>query len=87
MLRQQVHNRLSDLGPAWVQGKPAGSWVTLLLEQIEEMQDYYARYLSQMMLAGIIPLLVLILLASAPLIPLFMAMVGMGAADANRRNF
>lgn len=29
----------------------------------------------------------LILLGTAPLIPLFMAMVGMGAADANRRNF
>lgn len=98
-LRRQVLNRLSELGPAWIQGKPAGSWATLLLEQIEEMQDYYARYLPQMMLAGIIPLLVLILLfpvnwaaslillATAPLIPLFMAMVGMGAADANRRNF
>ena len=89
-LRRQVLNRLSDLGPAWIQCKPAGSWATLLLEQIEEMQDYYARYLPQMMLAGIIPLLVLILLfpvnwaaslillATAPLIPLFMAMVGMG---------
>ncbi|WP_062743885.1 heme ABC transporter permease/ATP-binding protein CydD [Erwinia persicina] len=98
-LRSQVLDRLSDLGPAWIQGKPAGSWATLLLEQIEEMQDYYARYLPQMMLAGVIPLLVLILLfpvnwaaslillATAPLIPLFMAMVGMGAADANRRNF
>ncbi|MEJ5062721.1 cysteine/glutathione ABC transporter permease/ATP-binding protein CydD [Erwinia sp. MYb375] len=98
-LRRQVLNRLSELGPAWIQGKPAGSWATLLLEQIEEMQDYYARYLPQMLLAGIIPLLVLILLfpvnwaaslillATAPLIPLFMAMVGMGAADANRRNF
>jgi ATP-binding cassette subfamily C protein CydD len=29
----------------------------------------------------------LILLGTAPLIPMFMAMVGMGAADANRRNF
>jgi len=98
-LRSQVLDRLSDLGPAWIQGKPAGSWATLLLEQIEEMQDYYARYLPQMMQAGVIPLLVLILLfpvnwaaslillATAPLIPLFMAMVGMGAADANRRNF
>ncbi|QUG76479.1 cysteine/glutathione ABC transporter permease/ATP-binding protein CydD [Erwinia sp. E602] len=97
--RARVLDRLAALGPAWIQGKPAGSWATLLLEQIEEMQDYYARYLPQMMLAGIIPLLVLlvlfpvnwaaslILLATAPLIPLFMAMVGMGAADANRRNF
>lgn len=98
-LRQQVLNRLDELGPAWIQGKPAGSWATLLLEQIEEMQEYYARYLPQMSLAVFIPLAILIaifpinwaagliLLVTAPLIPLFMAMVGMGAADANRRNF
>jgi len=98
-LRQRVLDRLTELGPAWIQGKPAGSWATLLLEQIEEMQDYYSRYLPQMTLAGVIPIMILILLfpinwasalillATAPLIPLFMAMVGMGAADANRRNF
>lgn len=98
-LRQQVLDRLNALGPAWIQGKPAGSWATLLLEQIEEMQEYYARYLPQMSLAVFVPLAILIaifpinwvagliLLVTAPLIPLFMAMVGMGAADANRRNF
>ena len=80
-------------------GKPAGSWATLILEQIDDMHDYYARYLPQMTLAACVPLLIvitifpinwaaaLILLGTAPLIPLFMALVGMGAADANRRNF
>ncbi|BAN95805.1 cysteine ABC transporter permease/ATP-binding protein CydD [Plautia stali symbiont] len=99
VLRQQVLDRLNALGPAWIQGKPAGSWATLLLEQIEEMQEYYVRYLPQMSLAVFVPCTILIaifpinwaagliLLATAPLIPLFMALVGMGAADANRRNF
>ncbi|MEM6159832.1 cysteine/glutathione ABC transporter permease/ATP-binding protein CydD [Erwinia sp. P6884] len=98
-LRRTVLDRLNALGPAWIQGKPAGSWATLLLEQVEDMQDYYARYQPQMMLAAFIPGLILltlfpvnwaaalILLVTAPLIPLFMALVGMGAADANRRNF
>lgn len=98
-IRQQVLERLEQLGPAWVQGKPAGSWATIILEQIEDMQEYYSRYLPQMYLAVLIPLLILIaifpvnwaagliLLTTAPLIPLFMALVGMGAADANRRNF
>ncbi|QOL14435.1 heme ABC transporter permease/ATP-binding protein CydD [Dickeya dianthicola] len=98
-IRQQVLDRLQQLGPAWIQGKPAGSWATLILEQVDDMHDYYARYLPQMYLAVLIPVLILIivfavnwaagviLLATAPLIPLFMAMVGMGAADANRRNF
>lgn len=98
-MRKLVLDRLEKLGPAWIQGKPAGSWASIILEQIEDMQDYYARYLPQIALAGIIPLLILvsifpinwaagmILLVTAPLIPVFMALVGMGAADANRRNF
>ncbi|WP_029592379.1 heme ABC transporter permease/ATP-binding protein CydD [Franconibacter pulveris] len=98
-IRSLVLDRLQQAGPAWIQGKPAGSWATLILEQVEDMHDFYARYLPQMALAASVPLLIvlaifpsnwaaaLILLATAPLIPLFMAMVGMGAADANRRNF
>lgn len=98
-IRRQVLDRLQEAGPAWIQGKPAGSWATLILEQIDDMHDYYARYLPQMALAVFVPLLIviaifpvnwmaaLILMGTAPLIPLFMALVGMGAADANRRNF
>ena len=98
-IRRMVLDRLQQAGPAWIQGKPAGSWATLILEQIDDMHDYYARYLPQMALAASVPLLIvitifpsnwaaaLILLFTAPLIPIFMAMVGMGAADANRRNF
>ncbi|MGL4723634.1 MAG: heme ABC transporter permease/ATP-binding protein CydD [Scandinavium sp.] len=98
-IRKTVLDRLQQAGPAWIQGKPAGSWATLILEQIDDMHDYYARYLPQMALAASVPLLIvlaifpsnwaaaLILLCTAPLIPLFMALVGMGAADANRRNF
>ncbi|CDM90703.1 heme ABC transporter permease/ATP-binding protein CydD [Xenorhabdus bovienii] len=103
VVRQQIRSivldKLAQLGPVWVKGKPAGSWATIILEQIEDMQDFYSRYLPQMALATIIPLLILmtifpvnwaaglILLVTAPLIPLFMSLVGLGAADANRRNF
>ncbi|TDB62580.1 heme ABC transporter permease/ATP-binding protein CydD [Photorhabdus khanii] len=98
-IRAMVLDKLEQLGPVWVKGKPAGSWATIILEQIEDMQDYYSRYLPQMYLAVMIPILILItlfpvnwaaaliLFATAPLIPLFMALVGLGAADANRRNF
>lgn len=98
-IRRQVLNRLHQAGPAWIQCKPVGSWATLVLEQIEDMHDYYARYLPQMSLAIMVPLLIilaifpinwavaLILLGTAPLIPIFRSLVGMGAADANRRKF
>ncbi|WP_338803170.1 cysteine/glutathione ABC transporter permease/ATP-binding protein CydD [Xenorhabdus griffiniae] len=103
VVRQQIRNmvldKLEQLGPMWVKGKPAGSWATIILEQIEDMQDFYSRYLPQIALATMIPILILvtvfpinwaaglILFVTAPLIPLFMALVGLGAADANRRNF
>ncbi|SFN60472.1 heme ABC transporter permease/ATP-binding protein CydD [Xenorhabdus japonica] len=103
VVRQQIRNmvldKLEQLGPLWVKGKPAGSWATIILEQIEDMQDFYSRYLPQITLAMMIPILILItvfpinwvagliLFVTAPLIPLFMALVGLGAADANQRNF
>ncbi|MDX7714212.1 cysteine/glutathione ABC transporter permease/ATP-binding protein CydD [Aeromonas caviae] len=98
-IRELVLTRLARLGPAYIQRRPAGSWASLLLEQIEEMQDFFSRYLPQMAIAVFIPLVILvsvfpvnwaaglILLGTAPLIPLFMILVGVGAADANRRNF
>ncbi|MGS0681563.1 heme ABC transporter permease/ATP-binding protein CydD [Shewanella sp. 125m-7] len=98
-MRAAVLDKLALLGPAFIKGKPAGSWASIVLEQVEDLQDFYARYLPQIVLAGFIPLIILvavfpinwaaglILLATAPLIPMFMILVGMGAADANRKNF
>ena len=98
-IRELVLTRLARLGPAYIQRRPAGSWASLLLEQIEDMQEFFSRYLPQMAIAVFIPLVILvavfpvnwaagiILLGTAPLIPLFMILVGVGAADANRRNF
>ncbi|MBB1437309.1 cysteine/glutathione ABC transporter permease/ATP-binding protein CydD [Shewanella sp. SG41-4] len=97
-IRQAVLKKLVALGPVFIKGKPAGAWATLVFEQVEDLHDFYAKYLPQMMLAGFIPLLILacvfplnwaagiILMTTAPLIPLFMILVGMGAADANRKN-
>ncbi|MEC4728053.1 cysteine/glutathione ABC transporter permease/ATP-binding protein CydD [Shewanella sp. D64] len=98
-IRSLVLDKLNELGPAFVKGKPVGSWASIVLEQVEDLHDFYARYLPQVLLAGFIPLTILvvvfpinwaagvILLATAPLIPMFMVLVGMGAADANRKNF
>lgn len=98
-VRKSLIEYFTRMGPAGLQHKNAGSWSSLLVEQIDNLHDYYSRYLPQMRLAATTPILILvavfycnwaaglILLLTAPLIPLFMALVGMGAADANRRNF
>lgn len=98
-IRAKVLDMLERLGPAWIQGRPAGSWSSMLLEQIEHLHDFYAHYLPQMYLAVLVPILILIviffinwiacliLFFTAPLIVLFMVLIGTGAAEANRRNF
>ncbi|CAK2392529.1 glutathione/L-cysteine ABC exporter subunit CydD [Vibrio crassostreae] len=98
-IRQLILDKLRELGPAYIKGKPAGTWATLLLEQVEDMQDFFSRYLPQMSLSVMIPFIFLVVvfpvnwaaglifLITAPLVPMFMALVGMKAADANRKNF
>ena len=98
-IRRQILEKLRELGPAYIKGKPAGAWATLLLEQVEEMHDFFAKYLPQMSLSVLIPFVILavvfpvnwaaglIFLITAPLVPMFMAFVGLRAAEANKKNF
>ncbi|WP_343291320.1 heme ABC transporter permease/ATP-binding protein CydD [Vibrio harveyi] len=98
-IRQLILDKVHQLGPAYIKGKPAGSWATLILEQVEDMQDFFSRYLPQMSLSVLVPFIILVVvfpinwaaglifLVTAPLVPMFMALVGMKAADANRKNF
>ncbi|MGL4379714.1 MAG: heme ABC transporter permease/ATP-binding protein CydD [Vibrio sp.] len=98
-IRQLILDKLRELGPAYIKGKPAGAWASLLLEQVEELHDFFARYLPQMALAVLVPLVILVVvlpvnwaaglifLITAPLVPLFMALVGIKAAEASRKNF
>lgn len=69
------------------------------LEDVDAFEGYLARYWPQQYLALLAPLLILLavfsmdwlaallLLVSAPLIPLFMALVGLGAEQLNQRHF
>lgn len=98
-IRRTLLDTLTERGPAELQRRPAGSWASLLHEQVENLHDYYARYWPQTRLCLVQPLLILlvifpvnwaaglILLGTAPLIPIFMILTGIGAAEANRRNF
>ncbi|OCG02311.1 heme ABC transporter permease/ATP-binding protein CydD [Gilliamella sp. wkB112] len=98
-IRHQLINQLEFLGPSALNQSTIGAWSTLLIEQVDNLQNFYAHYLPQMRLASMVPILIciailpfnwtaaLILLCTAPLIPIFMILVGMGAADINRRHF
>ena len=72
---------------------------SLVGEPLQALGPYFSRFRPQLLLAVAQPLIILIvvfsldwiaglfLLASAPLIPLFMALVGMGAERVNQQHF
>ncbi|WP_419834590.1 heme ABC transporter permease/ATP-binding protein CydD [Endozoicomonas atrinae] len=98
-VRKLLLDKLRRLGPLVIGERPAGSWSAIAVEQVEELQEFIAKYLPQMALAVMIPAIMLVVafpqswvvgiifLGTAPLIPVFMILVGMKAAEANRKNF
>jgi ATP-binding cassette subfamily C protein CydD len=90
-VRETLLDTLYRLGPAWRERQQAGSLSTALLEQVEALDGYFARYRPQQWFAVLTPLMIVatlapsswaaagILLLTAPLIPVFMILVGWGA--------
>ena len=102
-IRRQVRSTLmahiTRLGPAYVNSRNTGALASTVMEQVEGLHGFFAHYLPQMALAITIPTAILtfvfpiswaaggLLLVTAPLIPLFMVLVGMGAESVSQRNF
>lgn len=97
--REQLLAAWHRAGPVRLWEESAATLSREWLDQVEALQGYFARYLPQMQLAVWVPLGILMvvfsldwlaalfLLLAAPLIPLFMALVGMGAESLQRRHF
>ncbi len=98
-IRAELLDHLAALGPQRLSDQHSAGLGGQLVEQVEALDGYFARFLPQLRLAVLLPLLILFvvlwldwlaalfLLLSAPLIPLFMALVGMGAERLNREQF
>ena len=90
-VRETLLDTLYRLGPAWRERQQAGALSTALLEQVEALDGYFARYRPQQWFAVLTPLMIvavllpsswvaaLILLLTAPLIPLLVGHAHEGA--------
>ncbi|ASQ95704.1 thiol reductant ABC exporter subunit CydD [Streptomyces sp. 11-1-2] len=87
-LRLRLVERAVRLGPSWLDSQRTGELTTLATRGIDALDDYFARYLPQLGLAVVVPVAVLarivtadwisalIIVATLPLIPLFMMLIG-----------
>lgn len=106
-LRRQLVAHVTGSGKVWLaeggdreDGSPrAGELVTLATRGLDALDEYFSRYLPQLVLACIVPFAVLavvfwadwisgiVILVTLPLIPIFMALIGMHTQQRTERQW
>ena len=98
-LRKQLYRHIQQLGTAWLSHERSGDISNALSDGIEALEAYYAKYLPAVSLAALIPLSMLIfifpadwisalmMLATAPLIIIFMIFIGHGTEKRNQKQW
>jgi thiol reductant ABC exporter CydD subunit len=99
MMRAALVERIAVLGPDRDAIGGSGDLATLAVRGMDALDGYFARYLPQLLLAVIVPLTVFvailrvdwisaaIIVVTLPLIPIFMALVGMATRAHTDRQF
>jgi ATP-binding cassette subfamily C protein CydD len=98
-LREHLLSHLQQLGPAYARASHSGEIAVAVIDAVEALEPYYARYLPHLALLAAVPVAILafvfprdwisglVLAATAPIIPMFMFLVGRGAERLNQRQW
>lgn len=98
-LRMSLYRHLLDLSPVQLAGEKSGEIDLAAIESIEGLDAYYSQFLPQLVLAALVPLSIAgsifprdvlsagILLLTAPLLPVFMILIGSLAEKVTHRQW
>jgi len=98
-VRSRLYRKILSLGPTGLAGNETGHLIETITTGVDELEPYFTRFIPQLVLAAILPLMFLIiivpsewrsglvLLFSAPFIPLFMILIGQGSEKLHRRQW
>jgi ATP-binding cassette, subfamily C, bacterial CydD len=98
-LRERLFAHVLQLGPAYARSERSGELTTTLTEGVERLDPYFARYLPQVFLSVCVPMLIVgyilprdiassvLLVVTAPVIPVMMILVGSYAEEHTRRQW
>ena len=98
-LRQRLFEKILSLGPAYTRSERTGELVNAAVEGVETLDAYFSQYLPQLVIAALVPLSILmvvfprdalsgiVLLLTAPLIPVFMYLIGKTAETLTKRQW
>ena len=98
-LREKLFAHILRLGPAYTRGERTGELATTATEGVEKLEAYFGRYLPQVFLSALVPFLIavyvlpldwassVLLLMTAPVIPILMVLVGSYAEEHLQRQW
>jgi ATP-binding cassette, subfamily C, bacterial CydD len=98
-IRERLFAHILRLGPSYAKGERTGELATTATEGVEKLEAYFARYVPQTVLSVFVPLLIacyifpqdwssaILLLITAPVIPVIMILVGSYAEEHMRRQW
>ena len=98
-LRRKLLGRSVDFGPRWLAEGRTGELAVLATKGLDAVDGYFARYLPQLILSCVIPIIVgvrvfagdvtsgIIVLCTLPLIPIFMILIGIGTRNSMDRQW
>jgi thiol reductant ABC exporter CydD subunit len=98
-LRKQLVRHIRELGPAFVRKEKSGELLSTVVEGVEQLDVYLAKYIPQIAMSALIPVAVFVLVAGIdgltaailavtfPLLILFMILIGQGTKAYTRRQW
>ena len=98
-MREMLAQRLFRAGPAALRAEQSGELAATAMQGVEALDAYFSQYLPQIVLSAAVPVLILatifpldllsavVMLLTAPLIPVFMVLIGQAAEALTRRQF
>ena len=98
-LRHRLLDHLFTLGPVFVVQEQSGELINTLTEGIENLENYFAKFMPGVVMAGLVPAILwlvilpldwmsaLLMMLTAPLIPIFMVLIGKWADKLNKEQW
>ncbi|NTV66382.1 MAG: thiol reductant ABC exporter subunit CydD [Chlorobaculum sp.] len=98
-LTERLSGTIAALGPSFARSAQSGRIVTTLLKGVESVDAWFSQYIPQLFLSLIVPVVILvaifpadwlsglILVLTAPLIPVFMILIGKRASAATEKQW
>ncbi len=97
--RKKLLAQIESIGPLALKSERTGEITNTLINGVDKLEDYFSKFLPQMFLAVLIPILILIFvfpldwltgivfIVTAPIIPLFMFLIGSIAEKMNKKQW